>query len=64
MNIASKIRAYRTNLSMSQEMLAQRAKIPYATLVKIEGGKVLNPTIKTLVKIAKALNIKIDDLIE
>jgi transcriptional regulator with XRE-family HTH domain len=63
-NIADKIKEFRSKLGLTQEELAQKAGIPYATLSKIENDKVKNPTINTLIKIAQALEIKVDDLIE
>jgi len=37
--------------------------VAYNTVVKIESGENSNPTIETLRKIAKALNVGVDDLI-
>lgn len=61
--IAEKIRNYRSKLALTQEELAIKAKIPYTTLVKIESGQVKNPTVKTLKKIASALDITVDNLL-
>ena len=61
--IAEKIKEYRTKLNLTQEELAVKAKIPYTTLVKIESGQVKNPTVKTLKKIATALDITVDNLL-
>jgi len=36
----------------------------YTTLAKIESGVNENPAIKTLQKIAKALSVRIDDLLK
>jgi len=47
----------------SQERLAQEAGISYNTLIKIERGGIKNPKIDTVVKLAKALHVKIDDLV-
>ena len=56
--IGQKIKRFRNNKDLTQEALARRADIPYATLVKIE-----NPSIKTVKKIASGLDITIDELI-
>jgi len=61
--LAQNIKRLRKQLKLSQEELAKKAGITYSTLIKIESGKNDNPTIKTLLKIAKALNVKIDDLL-
>lgn len=47
---------------MSQERLAELAKVDAKTIVQIEGGK-RNPTLKSLQKIAKALGVGLKDLI-
>lgn len=62
-NIADKIKNYRTQLGLTQEELAIKAKIPYTTLIKIESGQVKNPTVRTLKKIATALDITVDNLL-
>ena len=61
--LQQKIRKYRKQLKITQEELAKKADIPYATLVKIENGRVTNPTIQTLFKIANALGVGVEDLI-
>lgn len=62
--LKQKIRKYRKQLDITQEELAKKADIPYATLVKIENGHVTNPTIQTLIKIANALGVGVEDLIK
>lgn len=61
--LQQKIRKYRKQLKITQEELAKKADITYATLVKIENGRVTNPTIQTLFKIANALGVGVEDLI-
>ncbi len=62
--IGSRIKELRKKADLTQEEFARRADIPYATLLKIENDTVKNPTMTTLIKIAGALEIKIDDLIK
>jgi len=62
--IAEKIRNKRIELGLTQEQLAIKAGIPYTTLSKIENELVTNPTINTLKKIANALEVSVDYLIE
>ena len=62
--IGKKIRQYRKKLGFSQDKLSKLAGVAYNTVVKIESGENLNPTIKTAQKIAKALNTPIEDLIK
>lgn len=61
--IGSKIKKLRLEKDMTQEELAVKAGIPYATLIKIEGGAVKNPTINTLQKLAQALEVSVDELL-
>ena len=42
----------------------KRLLTSFSTIVKIEAGKNKNPTLETLTKIAKALNVSVDDLIK
>jgi len=47
----------------SQEKLAVESGISYNTIIKIERGGIKNPKIGTVINLAKALGIKIDDLV-
>ena len=47
----------------SQEKLAVESNISYNTIIKIERGGIKNPKIDTVIKLAKALKINIDDLV-
>lgn len=47
----------------SQEKLAVESDISYNTIIKIERGGIKNPKIETVIKLAKALNAKLDDLV-
>ena len=49
---------------MSKEKLSKLADVTYNTIIKIESGANVNPTIETLSKIAKALGVGVDDLIK
>lgn len=62
--IAENIKKYRKKLDISQDRLSKLADITYNTIIKIESGSNKNPTIETLAKIAKALNVGVDDLIK
>jgi len=57
------IKKYREKLGLSQDQLARKADIPYSTYIKIESGHTLNPSIQTVVNIAQALGVSIDDLL-
>lgn len=62
-NIGKNIKELRKKSKISQDKLAKRADIPFSTLVKIEAGYTPNPSIETLVRIADAFGVTIDELI-
>jgi len=62
--IADNIKKYRSKIGVSQDRLSKLADVTYNTIIKIESGANKNPTIETLAKIAKALNVGVDDLIK
>ncbi len=62
--IAENIKKYRQKLGISQDRLSKLADVTYNTIIKIESGANKNPTIETLAKIAKALGVKVDDLLK
>ncbi len=53
----------RKEKGFTQEGLARKAEISFHTIVKIEGGRIKNPRIETVMKLAKALKITVDALI-
>lgn len=62
-NITKNLRKLRKAKRLSQEKLARLADVANNTIIKIEAGKNQNPTLDTLKKIAEALEVSIDDLI-
>ena len=60
---AMKIRARRETLGMSQATLAKRAGISRGYLIRVEAAR-QDPTLGMLEKIAKALKLKIADLVK
>ena len=63
-SIAKNIKRYRAKLGISQDKLSKLAGITLHTITKIESGATPDPRIKTIKKIADALDVGIDDLIE
>lgn len=53
----------RKQKSWSQEKLAQEAGISYNTLIKIERSGIKNPKIETVIRLAKALKVSVDELL-
>ena len=63
-NIAKNIKKLRQSMKLSQDKLSKIADVSYNSIIKLETGGITNPTIETLQKIAKALEVKVDDLIK
>ena len=63
-NIQKTLRKLREAKGLSQEKLARLSDVANNTIIKIEGGKNQNPTLITLKKISKALEVSVDDLIK
>ena len=63
-NIQKTLRKLREAKGLSQEKLARLADVANNTIIKIEAGKNQNPTLDTLKKISKALNVSVDELIK
>ena len=61
--LAQNVKKLRKKHKLSQEEFAKKAGITYSTLIKIESGVNENPTIKTVIKLSKALNVPIDELL-
>jgi len=62
--IAKNIKKYRDKLGISQDKLSKLADVTLHTLTKIETGATTDPRIETLKKIARGLNVSVDDLIK
>ncbi len=62
--LGQKIRKLRQKLELSQDDFARKANVPYTTLTKIETGVIKKPSVFVVSKIAKALNVTIEDLIK
>ena len=59
-----KIRKLRQKLELSQDDFSRKADVAYTTLTKIETGVIKKPSVYVVSKIAKALNVAIEDLIK
>jgi len=62
--LGKKIKSLRIKLELSQDEFARKADVPYTTLTKIETGVIKKPSVFVMAKIAKALNITLDDLLK
>ena len=62
--LAKNLKKLREKKGLSQDRLAKLADLANNTIIKIEQGENENPTLDTLKKIAKALEISVDSLIQ
>ncbi len=62
--VATNVKKYRNKLGVSQDRLSKLADVTYNTIIKIESGANKNPTVGTISKIAKALGVSVDDLLD
>ena len=63
-NIGENVKKYRGKLGLSQEDFAKKSGVKYTTLTKIESNVIKKPSVIVMAKIAKALNVNIEDLIK
>jgi len=61
--IAKRLKELRKKVGWSQQKLAEKAGLSYNTITKIEQGAATKPTIQTMIKIADAFQISIDELV-
>ena len=63
-NLSKNVKKLREAKGLSLEKLARLADVANNTLIKMETGENKNPTLETLKKVAKALEVSVDDLIK
>jgi transcriptional regulator with XRE-family HTH domain len=61
--IGKNIKRLRQGKGISQDKLSKLADISLNTVVKIELDQSPNPTLETIQKLAKALGVSLDDLV-
>ena len=61
--LSKKIKELRNKAGWSQQKLAEKAGVSYNTITKIEQGAATMPTIQTMIKIADAFGISLDELV-
>ncbi len=62
--IGKNIKKFRQEKELSQDKLSKLADLSLNTVVKIELDESPNPTIETIQRIAKALDVSVDDLLK
>jgi transcriptional regulator with XRE-family HTH domain len=63
-NIGQNIKKKRERLGLSQEEFAQKSGVKYTTLTKIESSVIKKPSVLIMAKIAKVLDVSIEELIK
>ena len=63
-NLGIKIKKARVKMGLSQDQLARKADVPYTTLTKVETGVIKKPSVFVVARIAKALGVSIDEIIQ
>jgi transcriptional regulator with XRE-family HTH domain len=63
-SLSKNLKKLREKKGLLQDRLAKLANIANNTIIKIEQGENMNPRLDTLKKIAKALEVSIDNLIQ
>ena len=61
--IGKNIKRYRQEKGLSQDKLSKLADLSLNTVVKMELDESPNPTIETIQRIAKALDVSVDNLL-
>ena len=62
-NISKNIKKLRDKSGLSQDQTARKANMPLSTYLKVENGVTPNPSIQTLLNIAEALEVSLDELV-
>ena len=58
--LSKNLKKLREQKGLSQDRRAKRADVANNTIIKIEQGENMNPTLDTLKKITKALSVSVD----
>jgi len=62
-HIGSAVKKIRKMRGFTQDHLARRADVTFTTLTKLESNVVKKPSVQTIAKIARALNVSIESLL-
>lgn len=62
--ISTNLETLRVNKGLSRKKLAELSGVHYSTIGLIEWRKVLNPGLTTLIKLATALDVTVNDLVK
>ena len=62
--VGDKIRQIRKKKRLTQDQLARKCDIPYTTLTKLESNVITKPSIQTVEKVARGLEMTIDEILK
>jgi transcriptional regulator with XRE-family HTH domain len=62
--LKNKVKALRKSAGWSQQKLAQYSGLSYNMITKIEQGQAKHPSIQTVIKIADAFSMSLDELVD
>jgi len=62
--IVDNVKKFRKKKGLIQDGRARKADIPYATLTKLESNVIKKLSVQTVAKIAKALDVSMEELIK
>lgn len=61
--LSNRLKELRTKHHWTQQKLAEKAGLSFNAITKIEQGAAKHPTLKTLLKLAEAFEIGLDELV-
>lgn len=61
--LSTRLKELRKKKGWSQQKMAERTGLSYNAITKIEQGLAKHPTLKTLIKLAEAFGIGLDELV-
>ena len=61
--ISKRLKELRKERNWTQQDLAQKTNLSFNAVTKIEQGAAKHPTLKTLIKLADAFEVSIDELV-
>ena len=61
--LAKRVKECRKKKGWTQQKLAEKTSLSFNTITKIEQGIGNSPTLKTLIKLADALDVGLDELV-
>jgi transcriptional regulator with XRE-family HTH domain len=62
--IGENIKTVSNKLGLTQDDLVRKSGVKHTTLTKIESNVVVKPSVQTVAKIAKALSVPMEDLVQ